>query len=130
MADDYNTHGMGEADFDGEDRDALTTNSGEAVPNNQNTRTAGPEGPALMDDYHYFEKMAQFNRERIPERVVHAKGGGAYGTFTVTNDEISEYTIADMFSEVGKETPMFARSRRSRDPAGRPTPFATRAGSR
>lgn len=120
MSDDEPTHHMGEADFDGEDRDALTTNSGEAVPNNQNTRTAGPDGPALMDDYHYFEKMAQFNRERIPERVVHAKGGGAYGTFTVTNDEISDYTIADMFSEVGKETPMFARFSTVAGPRGSP----------
>nr|WP_275039309.1 catalase [Halococcus thailandensis] len=110
---------MGEADYEKDDpeRETLTTNSGEPVPDNQNSRSAGPEGPLLMEDYHYFEKMAQFNREEIPERIVHAKGGGAFGTFTVTNDVLSDYTMADMFSEEGKETDMAAR-------------FSTVAGSR
>jgi catalase len=63
----------------------MTTSSG-PVGDNQNSVTAGPRGPVLMEDYLLFEKMAQFNRERIPERVVHAKGSGAYGTFTVTAD--------------------------------------------
>lgn len=57
-----------------------------------------------MENHHHFKKMAQFNREEIPERIVHTKGGGAFGTFTVTNDEISEHTMADIFSEEGKET--------------------------
>ena len=111
MTEDNPKHEMGEPDADATagDRETLTTNSGEPVPDNQNSKSAGPEGPLLMEDYHYFEKMAQFNRERIPERVVHAKGGGAYGTFTVTNDEISEYTMADVFSEEGKETDLFVR---------------------
>ncbi|HXO98506.1 MAG TPA: catalase [Chthoniobacterales bacterium] len=62
------------------------TTSSDPVGDNQNSVTAGPRGPVLMEDYLLFEKMAQFNRERIPERVVHAKGSGAYGTFTVTAD--------------------------------------------
>jgi catalase len=70
--------------------------------------TAGPRGPLLVQDWQLFEKHAHFNRERIPERVVHAKGSGAYGTFTVTND-ITRYTKATMFSQVGKHTPMFIR---------------------
>ena len=99
---------MGEADFDGEDRDALTTNSGEAVPT---TRTPERRAPRAVADagLPLFEKMAHFNRERVPERVVHAKGDGAYGTFTVTNDVISEYSKAALFSEVGKQTQMLAR---------------------
>jgi catalase len=119
MSDDTLKHGMDEPNSDNEDveRETLTTNSGEPVPDNQNSRSAGPEGPLLMEDYHYLEKMAQFNREEIPERIVHAKGGGAFGTFTVTNDEINEYTSADLFSEVGKETSLVAR-------------FSTVAGSR
>src|ERR1039458_2838223 len=69
----------------------MTTSSGRPVGDNQNSVTAGPRGPVLMEDYLLFEKMAQFNRERIPERVVHAKGAGAHGTFTVTGD-IAKYT--------------------------------------
>ncbi|MEY2606419.1 MAG: catalase [Verrucomicrobiota bacterium] len=64
----------------------VMTTSSDPVGDNQNSVTAGPRGPVLMEDYLLFEKMAQFNRERIPERVVHAKGSGAYGTFTVTAD--------------------------------------------
>jgi catalase len=62
----------------------LTTNAGCPVVDNQNVMTAGPRGPVLMSDYQLMEKMAHFNRERVPERVVHAKGAGAYGKFTVT----------------------------------------------
>lgn len=86
----------------------LTTAAGNPVPNNQHSLTAGPRGPVLMQDYHLFEKMARFNRERIPERVVHAKGYGAYGTFTVTND-ITPYTHARLFAAVGKQTECFCR---------------------
>jgi len=70
--------------------------------------TIGPRGPILLQDYLLHEDMAHFNRERIPERVVHAKGAGAYGTFTITND-ISQYTKAKIFSEIGKQTQLFAR---------------------
>ena len=86
----------------------LTTQGGAPVPDNQNSLSAGERGPLLMQDVHLFEKMAHFNRERIPERVVHAKGAGAYGTFTVTHD-ITKYTKAKIFSEVGKKTEMVAR---------------------
>src|SRR5260370_39736922 len=86
----------------------LTTTSGIPVGDNQNSLTAGPRGPVLLQDFHLLEKMAHFNRERIPERVVHAKGSGAHGTFTVTGD-ITKYTSAKLFSQVGKKTPMLAR---------------------
>lgn len=86
----------------------LTTAAGSPVADNQNSLSAGERGPLLMQDVHLFEKMAHFNRERIPERVVHAKGAGAFGTFTVTND-ITKYTKAKIFSEVGKKTEMLAR---------------------
>lgn len=86
----------------------LTTSHGNPVGDNQNSLTAGPRGPLLMQDYQLIEKMATFNRERVPERVVHAKGSGAYGTFTVTND-ISRYSKASLFSKVGNKTEMLAR---------------------
>ncbi|KAA0890996.1 catalase [Pusillimonas sp. ANT_WB101] len=86
----------------------LTTAAGAPVVDNQNTMTAGPRGPVLMQDVWLMEKLAHFDREVIPERRMHAKGAGAYGTFTVTHD-ISKYTRAKIFSEVGKQTPMFAR---------------------
>jgi len=86
----------------------LTTNAGAPVPDNQNVMTAGPRGPQLLQDVWYLEKMAHFDREVIPERRMHAKGSGAYGTFTVTHD-ITKYTRAKIFSEIGKKTEMFAR---------------------
>jgi catalase len=86
----------------------LTTTNGNPVGDNQNSMTAGPRGPLLMQDYQLLEKMATFNRERVPERVVHAKGSGAYGTFTVTND-ITQYTKAKIFSDVGKQTECLLR---------------------
>lgn len=86
----------------------LTSETGRPIPDNQNVETAGPRGPMLMQNAWYIEKLAHFNRERIPERVVHAKGSGAFGTFTVTND-ITRYTKAKLFSEVGKKTELFAR---------------------
>ncbi len=86
----------------------LTTSAGAPVPDNQNSITAGPRGPLLLQDYQLLEKLAHQNRERIPERTVHAKGWGAYGSFTVTND-ITRYTKAKIFSEVGKTTEMIAR---------------------
>jgi len=92
-----------------EKRNTLTTGAGIPVGDNQNSITAGHNGPSLIQDFHLLEKLAHFNRERIPERVVHAKGTGAYGYFEVTNDEISKYTKADFLSEKGKRTDMFAR---------------------
>jgi catalase len=89
-------------------RPTLTTTAGAPVADNQNSITAGARGPVLLEDYQLIEKLAHQNRERIPERVVHAKGWGARGTLTVTND-ISRYTVAKIFSEVGKQTEMIAR---------------------
>ena len=86
----------------------LTTAAGAPVADNQNSMTAGPRGPMLLQDVWFLEKMAHFDREVIPERRMHAKGSGAYGTFTVTND-ITKYSKAKIFSEVGKKTDMFAR---------------------
>ncbi len=86
----------------------LTTAGGHPVPENQHSLTAGERGPVLLQDMHLIEKLAHFNRERVPERVVHAKGSGAYGTFTVTHD-ITKYTQADVFREVGKKTDVFLR---------------------
>lgn len=86
----------------------LTTSAGAPVSNNQRSQTAGDRGPVLMQDYKLLEKLAHQNRERIPERVVHAKGWGAMGTFTVTHD-ISKYTRAKLFSSVGKKTPVLTR---------------------
>ena len=86
----------------------LSTASGIPVADNQNSITAGPRGPILLQDFHLIEKLQHFNRERIPERVVHAKGSGAYGSFTVTHD-ISKYTKARLFSAAGKQTETFVR---------------------
>jgi catalase len=86
----------------------LTTNAGVPVPDNQNVLTAGRRGPQLLQDVWFLEKLAHFDREVIPERRMHAKGSGAYGTFTVTHD-ISRYTRAKLFSEIGKKTEVFAR---------------------
>lgn len=74
----------------------------------ENSMTAGQRGPLLMQDVYYLEQISHFDREVIPERRMHAKGSGAFGTFTVTND-ITQYTNAKIFSEVGKQTEMFAR---------------------
>ncbi|MFI9719021.1 catalase [Streptomyces sp. NPDC052396] len=88
--------------------DRYTTNNvGIPVESDEHSLTIGDTGPILLQDHYLIEKMAQFNRERVPERVVHAKGGGAYGTFRVTND-ISQFTKATLF-QPGKQTPMLAR---------------------
>jgi catalase len=86
----------------------LTTASGRPFVENENSQSIGPRGPLLLQDYILHEKMAHFNRERIPERVVHAKGSGAFGTFTVTHD-ITKYTKAKVFSGIGKETKVLLR---------------------
>ncbi|GGY98237.1 catalase [Streptomyces nitrosporeus] len=86
----------------------LTTESGAPVADNQNSATAGPGGPILLQDQHLLEKLARFNRERIPERVVHARGSGAYGYFEVT-DDVTAFTRAGFLSEVGRRTETFVR---------------------
>ncbi len=116
----------------------LTTASGAPVADNQNSRSAGPRGPLLLDDFHLIEKLAHFNRENIPERRVHAKGSGAYGTFTVTRD-ISQYSSAKLFSAVGKQTEIFLRfstvggergsADTERDPRGFALKFYTEEGN-
>ncbi len=109
----------------------LTTASGIPVADNQNSLSAGRTGPLLLQDAHLIEKLQHFNRERIPERVVHAKGSGAFGIFTVTHD-ISAYTKAGLFGAVGKQTPTFARfstvggERGSADTERDPRGFAVR----
>jgi catalase len=89
-------------------KNKLTHASGAPVVDNLNIQTAGPRGPALLQDIWLIEKLAHFDRELIPERRMHAKGAGAYGTFTVTQD-VSRYTKASVFSRVGKQTPLFVR---------------------
>ena len=120
------------------DESQMTTTSGRPVGDNQNSVTAGPRGPVLMEDYLLFEKMAHFNRERIPERIVHAKGSGAFGTFTVTND-ITKYTSAKLFNQIGKKTEVLARfstvagekgsADTGRDPRGFAVKFYTEEGN-
>jgi catalase len=99
------------------ERPVLTTEAGAPVTDNQHAQTAGPAGPVLLQDHHLIEKLARFNRERIPERVVHAVGAGAYGYLEVTSDEVSRWTRMRIFSQAGKRTPAFVR-------------FSTVAGSR
>src|ERR1700752_5204513 len=81
----------------------MTTSSGAPVADNQNSLTAGPFGPVLMQDFHLLEKLAHQNRECIPERTVHAKGSGAYGTLTITNDVTKDTRVAAL-SKIGKKT--------------------------
>ncbi|MGC7406699.1 catalase [Pandoraea pneumonica] len=90
------------------DTKKLTTAAGAPVPDNQNTMTAGPRGPALLQDVWFLEKLAHFDREVIPERRVHAKGSGAYGKLTITHD-ITRFSRARVFEAIGKETPVFLR---------------------
>lgn len=109
--------------------DQLTTSAGAPIGNKTAVLTVGPRGPLLMQDHVFMDEMAHFDRERIPERVVHAKGGGAYGYFEVTHD-ITKYCKAKMFESIGKKTPMFIRfstvggERGSADSARDPRGFA------
>ncbi|WP_425259989.1 catalase [Rubrivivax sp. RP6-9] len=86
----------------------LTTTAGAPVSDNQNSLSAGPRGPLLLQDWSLLEKLAHQNRERIPERVVHAKGWGAFGTFRVTQD-LTDVSCAHLFADVGRTTPLVAR---------------------
>ncbi len=89
-------------------RNALTSENGAPVANNQQSQTAGADGPILLQDHHLLEKLARFHRERIPERVVHARGSAAYGEFVTTQD-VSRWTKARFLGEVGKKTEVFLR---------------------
>ena len=121
-----------------EDKKKLTTAFGRPVDDDQNTMTAGPRGPALLQDTHLLEKLAHFNRERIPERVVHAKGAGAFGYFEVTHD-VTRYTRARFLAEVGKRTDVVVRFSTvggekgspdaARDPRGFAVKFYTEEGN-
>jgi catalase len=112
-------------------RPTLTTESGAPVVDNQHSQTAGSAGPVLLQDQHLTEKLARFNRERIPERVVHANGSAAHGTFVVTGD-VSGWTRARFLSGVGKQTEVFVRfstvagSRGSADAVRDPRGFAVK----
>ena len=90
------------------DRPRTTTDAGIPAPSDEFSLTAGPAGPTALHDHYLVQKIQHFNRERVPERVVHAKGGGAHGFFEVTED-VTQYTKASLLSEVGKKTDMFAR---------------------
>lgn len=116
----------------------LTTSAGAPVPDDNNSISVGPRGPLTFDNHYLFEKLAHFNRERIPERVVHARGTGAYGTFTLTKS-LSDHTIASFLQQIGDKTEVFVRfstvgggqdsSDFARDPRGFAIKFYTREGN-
>ncbi|MGA2643253.1 MAG: catalase [Candidatus Sulfotelmatobacter sp.] len=122
-----------------EQKARMTTDAGRPVGDNQNSLTVGPRGPVVFEDFLLFEKMAHFNRERIPERVVHAKGSGAHGHFVCTNPDMEKYTMAKLFSAKGKSTPTFIRfstvggekgsADTERDPRGFALKFYTEEGN-
>lgn len=97
----------------------LTRPTGAPVGDNQNSQTAGPWGPTVLQDHHLLEKLAHFDRERIPERVVHARGTGAHGTFTAS-ESLADYTIAAPFQSAGQETEVFVRFSTVVHPLGSP----------
>jgi catalase len=123
----------------GDKNKIMTTDAGRPVGDNQNSLTVGPRGPVVFEDFLLFEKMTHFNRERIPERVVHAKGSGAYGHFVCTSAEVTKYTSAKLFGAVGKKTPTFIRfstvggekgsADTERDPRGFALKFYTEEGN-
>ncbi|WP_323135394.1 catalase, partial [Dyella silvatica] len=120
------------------DHPLLTRDGGAPVGDNQNSQTAGPAGPTLLQDAQLVEKLQRFGRERIPERVVHARGTGAYGEFVAAGD-FSELTSAALLSAAGKKTPVFVRfstvvhgvgsPETLRDPRGFATKFYTEQGN-
>ncbi|HET9495188.1 MAG TPA: catalase, partial [Chloroflexia bacterium] len=121
----------------------LTTRQGHPVYDNQNMRTVGDRGPTTLENYHFLEKISHFDRERIPERVVHARGAGAHGYFeaygTIGDEPASKYTRAKLFQEKGKRTPLFIRfstviggrdsAETARDPRGFAVKFYTEDGN-
>jgi catalase len=116
----------------------MTQDSGAPVGDNENSKTAGPDGPVLLEDFHLIEKLGRFDRERIPERVVHARGTGAQGVF-VSSTDFKRYTKASLFAATGKETPVFVRlstvmgyrgsPEAARDPRGFAVKFYTDQGN-
>ena len=94
-------------------REILTTRQGHPVRDNQNIRTIGNRGPATLENYHFVEKISHFDREEVPERVVHARGSGAFGYFEtygkVGDEPVEKYTRAKVFSGAGKKTPLMVR---------------------
>ncbi len=117
----------------------LTNEAGAPIENNEHSQRAGAAGPTLLQDHHLVEKLARFNRERIPERVVHAVGTGVYGTFETTHASVSQWTCAKLFAQAGKQTPVFLRfstvagsrgaSDTVRDPRGFAVKFYTEEGN-
>jgi catalase len=121
----------------------LTTRQGHPVYDNQNMRTVGDRGPTTLENYHFLEKISHFDRERIPERVVHARGAGAHGYFeaygTIGDEPAGKYTRAKLFQEKGKRTPLFVRfstviggrdsAETARDPRGFAVKFYTEGGN-
>ena len=105
-----------------------TNNFGIPVASDDESLTAGIQGPMLLHDHYLIEKLAQFNRERVPERIVHAKGGGAFGELVITHD-VSKYTKASVL-QPGKKTESLAASPPSPASRAAPTPGVTRAVSR
>jgi catalase len=103
---------------------STTTDSGIPVPSDEHALTAGQTGPVLLHDYYLNEKLAHFVRERVPDRVYHVKGGGAFGYFEVTTD-VSQWTKAAFLSQVGKRTPCSCASRSWRQMKAPRTPTAT-----
>ncbi|MCR2804322.1 catalase [Paenibacillus soyae] len=127
----------------GETADTLTNRQGHPITDNQNIRTVGSRGPSTLENYHFIEKISHFDRERVPERVVHGRGAGAHGYFEaygkLGNEPISKYTRAKLFQEAGKRTPVFVRfstvihgghsPETLRDPRGFATKFYTEDGN-
>ena len=121
-----------------DDNNKYTTGFGAPIEDDQNSKTAGSPGPVLMQDTHLLEKLSHFDRERIPERVVHAKGAGAHGYFEAAAD-MSDYTAASFLSEAGKKTEVLARfstvggekgsADAERDPRGFAIKFYTEEGN-
>ncbi|MBV9493259.1 MAG: catalase, partial [Acidobacteria bacterium] len=99
------------------DEQFLTSDQGIRIEDNQNSLRAGERGPSLLEDFHFREKMTHFDHERIPERVVHARGAGAHGVFRVYDSSMAKYTKAGFLTDPSRETPVFVR-------------FSTVAGSR
>src|SRR5829696_939446 len=140
-----NQNGNGQNNGKGKEQqpDILTTRQGHPMTDNQSLRTVGNRGPATLENYQFLEKMSHFDRERIPERVVHARGAGAHGYFeaygTVNNEPVAKYTRAKLFQEKGKKTPVFVRfstvihgghsPETLRDPRGFATKFYTEDGN-
>jgi catalase len=133
----------GNGNGQGESKKILTTRQGHPITDNQNLRTVGSRGPATLENYQFLEKISHFDRERIPERVVHARGAGAHGVFeaygTLGDEPISKYTRAKLFQQKGKRTPVFVRfssvihgghsPETLRDPRGFATKFYTEDGN-